>query len=116
MGFFTRNTMNLDQMTHLVTYVAASSIGYYKKQGSWADEELRHKLVTAWLQENGHRASHWKLTKLALAADGVARKILLDVPELFEDLPPSDKEEQKDMYDFVFEYSHKALLYEGITK
>lgn len=115
MGFFTRNTMNLDQMTHLVTYVAASSIGFYYKQGAWIDEGFRQKLVTAWLQENGHAASHWKLTKLALTADGVARKLLHDMPELFDDFRPSYVEEQEEMYGLVFTYSHKALLFKGIT-
>jgi hypothetical protein len=115
MGFFTRNTMSLEQMTHLVTYVAASTIGFYNKQGARVDEEFRQKLVTAWLQENGHAASHWKLTKLALTADGVARKLLHDIPELFDDFPPPDKEEQKEMYDLVFAYSHKALLFKGLT-
>ncbi|PXX99684.1 hypothetical protein [Halomonas sp. LBP4] len=115
MGFFTQNTMSLDQMTHLVTYVAASTIGFYAKQGAWVDEDFRQKLVMAWLQENGHKASHWKLTKLALAADGVAKKTVFDTPELVEALPGFSEDDEAELFEDLYVTSRQALLYKGIT-
>lgn len=115
MGFFTKNTMRLEQMTHLVTYVASSTIGHYALQGAWVDEEFRQKLVVAWLQENGHAASHWKLSKLAIAGDGVARQIVYETPELVDIFPTLNRDEKNEMYGEVYAVSQKALLYKGIT-
>ncbi|MCW4153485.1 hypothetical protein OM427_28650, partial [Halomonas sp. 18H] len=107
--------MGLEQMSHLVTYVASATIGYYANQGAWVDEDFRQKLVTAWLQENGHAASFWKLSKLAITADGVARHIVYEMPELVETFPTLSNEDKNEMYGEVFVFSQKALLYKGIT-
>ncbi|MDI4638350.1 MULTISPECIES: hypothetical protein [Halomonadaceae] len=116
MGLFTRNTMNLQDMAHLVTYVTVGTIGYYAKQGAWVDEDTRAKLAGAWLQKFGHRASHWKLTKLTMVADGLARKTLFEAPELARILPHLEGEDVDEAYAELYTQSEQALLFKGITK
>jgi hypothetical protein len=116
MGFFTSNSMGLADMAHLVTYVTTSTIGYYSKQGVWPDDDVRAMIAGEWLRNFGHKASHWKLTKLSLIADGLAQKAIFEVPELVQVIPVAKGEDLDDIYGMLFEKSQQALLFKGITK
>lgn len=116
MGFFTSNSMGLEDMAHLVTYVTVSTIGFYSESGAWPTDDLRAKMAGEWLRTQGHKASHWKLTKLSLVGDNLARKALYEVPELIQTIPIAEGEDLDDIYGMLYEQSFKGLLFEGITK
>jgi hypothetical protein len=116
MGFFTSNSMGLEDMAHLVTYVIVSTIGFYSKSGAWPTDDFREKVVRTWLRTQGHKASHWKLTKLSLVGDNLARKALYEVPELIRVIPIAEGEDLEDIYEMLYEQSFKGLLFKGITK
>lgn len=116
MGFFTRNTMSLEDMSHLVAFLTASTIDELAFSGQWIDEDFRTKLVNTWLDEHGHRASHWKLTKISMVSDGLARKVVFDFPGIKSGIHRLTEVEKDELYGYLFMKSQQALLFKGVTK
>lgn len=114
MGFFTKNSMNLDEMAKLVRYTVMMILGYHHKTGNWADNDARMKFVNSGLERSGHKASFWKLAKLAIAADGIARMVTANVPDLM-DMVTSDPDERDEFTAELLTLCRSALLEQGIT-
>ncbi|SFT68332.1 hypothetical protein [Halomonas saccharevitans] len=116
MGLFTRNTMSLEDMTHLVAFLTITTIDERSITGRWIDEDFRTNLVNTWLEEHNHRASHWKLTKISMVSDGLARKMLFEFPTLKHGVHRLIEADQNEVYALIFMQSEQALLFKGITK
>lgn len=114
MGLLTKNSMNLDDMAQLVAYVAMMIVGFHEKSSRWPQEDTRTKLVNRWLEQQGHKASFWKLSKLSLVADGVARMLVASNPEVAALMDAEDDVREQFVCDVV-SVSRSALLQNDIT-
>jgi len=74
-GLFTKNTMNVNAMTDLVAYTALFILARFRDTGAWPDGAFRTFVVNKRMEERKHQASLWKLSRLALVADQVAKTI-----------------------------------------
>lgn len=113
MGLFTRNTMTLDQMAELVSYTALMILGFYYKQRCWPQDTFRTEVMLRWLERNGSKASFWKLSKLALVSDGLARMVSAQVPDL--EAIVSDESVREEFKAELLIASRAALLQQNIT-
>jgi hypothetical protein len=112
MGLFTRNTMTIDAMTDLVAYSAMMILGMYQRTGQWPDGACRTEIINRRLDQTGHQASLWKLSKIALVADHVARYLAADeltLTFITETLGDGDTREH------IASLSRTALFQAGIT-
>ena len=71
--FFKKNTLNLDETTDAVTYLALISIGMLIKQGNFLNETQRTQM---WERRKGlykGSCSSWHASKICVCADELAR-------------------------------------------
>lgn len=71
--FFKKNTLNLDETTDAVTYIALMSIALLIKQGKFLNETQR---VQMWEKRIGlykGSCSKWHASKICVCADELAR-------------------------------------------
>lgn len=116
MGLFTKNTMNLEQMSALMGFVAMTTIEFYAKSGgTWPDHKIRTPMLEMWLQRVGHKASFVKLTKLGVYADSVARTAIYHEPELANVFTGDDNDEKFAATQALTDLSRQFLLEKGLT-
>ncbi|MBR0670123.1 hypothetical protein [Neoroseomonas soli] len=101
-------------MAILVSYLVRMIIGYHHKTGDWPQEDIRTEFTNRWLEKTGHRASFWKLSKLALVADGIARTTMANVPSLME-MITSDHVARDEFAADLLAMCRSVLLQQGIT-
>jgi hypothetical protein len=109
MGMFTKNTMSIDEMAVLVSYVVLMIIAYHHKYGAWPQGDRKAEFAARWLEKNNHKASHWKLSKLSVLADNIARMLVAKIEDIMSILDHEAFQED------LLVLSRNALLREDIT-
>ena len=73
--FFKKNTLNLDEVTDAVAYIALLSIGLLLKQGNFLNDTQRRQM---WERRKGMykgSCSNWHASKICVCADDLARHV-----------------------------------------
>jgi len=114
MGLFTKNTMSIDDMTDLVTFTVLVILADHAQSGGWADGSNRTNIINQRLEQSGHAASFWKLSKLAMLADGVARMLAANA-EFMEDVAGT-LETNEPAHMLIADMARKALFQTNLVQ
>lgn len=117
MGLFTKNTMNLDQMTEFCAFMSFSIIEFHIKNGGWMSQDQKRIACDDWLRKTGYKASWYRLARLITTADKVARLSLLDYSEKMNEVFIENSEAEKGkLFRFLWLSNKDALLLKNITR
>lgn len=97
MGFFTKNTLMIDETIDVVAHVTIMSLAHYLLKGELLNNTQRGGVCDDRIAFHGADASFWAKTKLCMAADKLAREIIGSsrVLSFFESAYLSDNQEAK---------------------
>lgn len=73
--FFKKNTLNLDEVTDAVAYIALLSIGLLLKQGKFLNDTQRRQMWEKRKELYKGSCSNWHASKICVCADDLARHV-----------------------------------------
>lgn len=116
MGFFTRNTMPLDDMAKLTASVVSAELKFYADNGVWPGNEFRTRVANSWLSDTGHKASFIKLSKMMLLADRIAQSLTEGAASLPFQMRHGTDEERIEIAQDLVRMSREELIHAGLVR
>ena len=109
--------MNLDQMAELCAFLSLAMIKFHIRDGGWMTADQKRIAFDEWLAQRGGKASWYKLARLVLVADQIARQALVEYPERIREIISGESIYREDEFYYILYQANKnALLEKNITR